>query len=326
MSESRRSELELFNRLSIVVPAFNEERGIRETVRTLSSQFPGAEVIVVDDGSTDGTGQAALEFPTVIVAQHRFNRGYGAGLKTGMTIASREYVAWFDADNEHRAADLSEMLQRISHENLGAVIAQRRVAGPSPVRNVGKWAIRLLARALDIEGGKDINCGLRIFRRDVICRYLGLLPDSFSASTTSTAIMLERGYPIAYHDIELNPRIGESKVRIVHGFVALMLVLRIIMLFAPMRIFLRSGAILFAIGLIYGVAVAVAGGRGLPAAAIFLMLGGLLFVFFGLIADQISQMRLAQYDEPLYRVLSGPLKKASAHDPHEQVDERVASK
>jgi hypothetical protein len=196
------------------------------------------------------------------------------------------------------------MFERIHTENLAAIIGQRQTERKSAVRTVGKWAIRVLAQALDVKGGNDINCGLRIFRRDVILRYLALLPNGFSASTTSTAIMLERRYPIAFHPMDLNPRIGSSTVRVAHGFVTVMLVLRIIMLFAPMRIFLRAGAIFFLVGLIYGVAIAVTAGRGLPTAAIFLMLGGLMFGFFGLIADQISQARLALYDEPLYRIVN----------------------
>jgi glycosyltransferase involved in cell wall biosynthesis len=294
---------ELFAKLSVVIPAYNEERGIRETLKGLLDQVPGAEIIVIDDGSVDGTAQAVLESPAVILAQHPFNRGYGAALKTGMSIATREFVAWFDADNEHRISDLRAMMHRVSTGNLAAVIAQRRFSGPSPVRNLGKFVIRVLARSLDFKGGKDINCGLRVFRREVIIRYLGLLPNSFSASITSTMVMLERGYPVAYHDIELNPRIGESKVRMGHGFVALMLVLRIIMLFAPMRIFLRAGLALFALGLVYGAGIALWAGRGLPAASVFLMLGGIMSGFFGLIADQLSQMRLAQYDQPIFRVI-----------------------
>jgi glycosyltransferase involved in cell wall biosynthesis len=304
---SQRSGLDpLFARLSIVIPAYNEEAGIRETLGGLLSAVPGAEIIVVDDGSSDGTAKVAAEHPGVTLAQHPFNRGYGAALKTGMSVATREFVAWFDADNEHRVADLIEMVRRIDSERVAAVIAQRRTQGPSPLRNAGKLAIRLLARSLKFRGGKDINCGLRVFRREIICRYLPLLPNSFSASITSTMIMLERGYPIGYHAVEVNPRLGDSKVKVADGFVAVMLVLRMIMLFAPMRIFLRAGIALFAIGLVYGVLIAAFVGLGLPAASIFLMLAGVMAGFFGLVADQISQLRLAQYDQPVYRLYAAP--------------------
>lgn len=291
------------DRLSVVIPAYNEENGIGPTLAGLTSFLPGAEVIVVDDGSTDRTAEAVASFPQVKLVQHPFNRGYGAALKTGMAVATRDLVAWFDADNEHRVEDLLEMAQRAGNERVAAVIAQRSEAGPSPLRTWGKAVIRALARSLDFQGGNDINCGLRVFRRDIITRYLGLLPNSFSASITSTIIMLERGYPITYQTVVLNRRIGKSKVKIGDGFLALMLVLRIIMLFAPMRIFLRVGIALFLIGLAYGFLVALVAGRGLPTSAVGVMLGGALTAFLGLIADQVSQMRLAEYDKAIFRVL-----------------------
>jgi glycosyltransferase involved in cell wall biosynthesis len=291
-------------RLSVVVPAFNEQDGIGPTLRDLAEHAPGAEVIVVDDGSTDRTAEVALSFPNVIVVQHPFNRGYGAALKTGMSLATRELVAWFDADHEHPVADLVAMAGQIERGRAAVVIAQRRRSGPSPMRTAGKFVISMLARSLDFRGGKDINCGLRVFRREVIARYLDLLPNGFSASITSTMIVLERGYPVEYHPIELARRIGQSKVKVGDGFRALILVLRTIMLFAPMRIFLRFGLLLFGLGLLYGVIVALREGLGFPAVAVVVMIIGVISGFFGLVADQISQMRLAAYDRPIYRIVS----------------------
>jgi hypothetical protein len=118
--------------------------------------------------------------------------------------------------------------------------------------------------------------------------------------------LLERGYPISFHPVELNKRMGTSKVKLVDGFVALMLVLRIMMLFVPMRIFLRFGLILIGIGLVYGVATALIAGRGIPTLAVGLALSGILATFFGLTADQISQLRLAAYDQPIYRIVHRP--------------------
>ncbi len=296
----------LDSQLSVVVPAYNEEAGIAFALSELLARLPQAEIIVVDDGSIDRTSAVAAGFPNVVIVQHPFNRGYGAALKTGMTVAAREFVAWFDADNEHRVDDLVTMADRLRNEHVAAVIAQRSRSGPSPLRTWGKFVIRMLARSLSFQGGSDINCGLRVFRREVISRYIPLLPNSYSASITSLIVLLERGYPIAYHPINLNPRIGDSKVKISHGFLAFMLVLRILMLFAPMRIFLRVGFVLIGIGLSYGVAMAVAAGRGVPTSAVGMVLGGILTAFFGLTADQISQLRLAAYDQPIFRILSRP--------------------
>jgi hypothetical protein len=223
-----------------------------------------------------------------------------------MTVASRDLVAWFDADNEHRVDDLVTMAERMTTERVAAVIAQRRQSAASPLRSWGKFVIRMLARSLSAQGGRDMNCGLRVFQREVITKYLPLLPNSFSASITSLIILLERGYPVAFHPIELNKRIGVSKVKISDGFMALMLVLRIIMLFAPMRLFLRLGLSLLLLGAIYGVAVAVIEGHGVPTAAIGVSLSGILIALFGLTADQISQLRLAVYDQPVYRIVHRP--------------------
>src|SRR5215472_450317 len=293
-------------RLSIVIPAYNEQDGIAATLAELLARLPSAEIIVVDDGSQDGTAAAVAEFPGVVLAQHPFNRGYGAALKTGMTVATRELVAWFDADNEHRVADLVAMASRVDPERVAAVIGQRESSGASPLRSWGKFVIRMLARSLSVEAGKDLNCGLRVFRRDVIMRYAPLLPNGFSASITSLIILLERGYPLAFHPVELNRRLGASKFKLADGFLALMLVLRILMLFVPMRIFLRVGLVLIGTGVVYGVATALVTGRGIPTLAVGLGLGGVLTTFFGLTADQISQLRLAAYDEPVYRIVQGP--------------------
>lgn len=292
------------SQLSIVIPAYNEEEGIRPTLTELQARLPEAEIIVVDDGSHDHTATIVAEFPNIILVQHPFNRGYGAALKTGMTVANRELVAWFDADNEHRVDDLVAMADRLATEQVAAVIGQRRFSGISPLRTWGKFVIRLLARSLSSEGGKDINCGLRVYRREVIIKYTPLLPNSFSASITSLIILLERGYPLLFQPIETKQRIGTSKVRVADGFVAMMLVLRVLMLFAPMRIFLRFGLLLVAIGAVYGLTLAMIVGQGIPASAVGLALAGVLTALFGLMADQISQLRLTAYDQPIYRVLN----------------------
>jgi glycosyltransferase involved in cell wall biosynthesis len=294
------------DQLSVVIPAYNEEGGIGRTLEGLREALPTCEVIVVDDGSTDGTVEQAQTVAGVRLFKHRINRGYGGALKTGMKAATRPYVAWFDADNEHRVDDLERMVSRIDSEGLVAVIGRRAKPGPSVVRNYGKFAIRMLARTLGVDIGKDLNCGLRVFQRSVILRYLALLPDSFSASMTSTMILIEEGYPFDFEDIQLSERIGTSKVQLEDGFFTLALVLRMVMLFAPLRIFLSFGAFFLLSGTAYGLWRAVLTGRGLPVAGLLLMVTGVLLLMFGLVADQISLLRLSQ--------VSGP-----SEDDHEEI-------
>jgi glycosyltransferase involved in cell wall biosynthesis len=280
--------------LSVVIPAFNEEGGIRLALSALRTELPDAEVIVVDDGSADATRSRAAEVPGVRVIAHATNRGYGAALKTGMGLATRQYVAWFDADNEHRVSDLIQMVDRIHDEDLAAVIGRRISPSVSVVRAVGKFSIRLLARSLGVDVGKDLNCGLRVFRRGIIRRYVPLLPDQFSASMTSTMVLVERGHRLGFHDIEVNPRIGTSKVRVRDGFSTMVLVMRFVMLFGPMRFFFLPGLLTLLGGIIYGAVRAVLSGRGFPVAASLLTITGLFMTLLGLVADQISQLRFAQ--------------------------------
>jgi hypothetical protein len=132
----------------------------------------------------------------------------------------------------------------------------------------------------------------------VILRYVTLLPNAFSASMTSTMILVEEGYRFDFEDIEVNDRIGTSKVRLSDGFSTLALVLRMVMLFAPLRIFLSSGSLFLLGGSIYGVTRAIMTGRGLPVAGLLLVVTGILLVMFGLVADQISRLRLSQLGGP----------------------------
>ncbi len=289
-------------RLSVVIPAFDEENGIGKTLADLTAQLPEAEIIVVNDASRDRTADEIRKFERVTLVTHAFNRGYGGALKTGMQLATREFVAWFDADNEHRVADLAAMAELIAANPLAAVIGTRQSSGTSPLRSWGKAVIRSIARTLDVRVGSDINCGLRVFRRDVIEAYAPLLPNGFSASITSLMILLERRYPIAFHAIGLNPRIGRSKVRIGDGFEAIMIVLNMVMLFAPLRIFLRAGGALLAIGLLYGVSLALMRGAGIPVAAVLAMLTGVLICVLGLIAGQISHIRLSALEHSIHSI------------------------
>lgn len=284
--------------LSIVIPAFNEEAGLGPTLDKLLPAFPEAEVIVVDDYSSDRTSEVARS-RGVRVLRHAYNCGQGAALKTGMRNATREWVAWYDADDEHRPQDLALLAQRVSRGDVMAAIGQRQNGSATWSRHAGKWLIRLIGRGLKIKAGSDLNCGLRIFRRSVIAPYLGLIPDRFSASLVTTLIMIERRYPISFEPVHTNPRIGNSTVRIKDGFDAILVLIRSVLLFAPMRFFLPIGGWLVGLGALYSLVLAVMLGHGLPVAGMLAIVVGLLVVMLGLIADQVSQLRLGQLPAPV---------------------------
>ncbi|MCC6531368.1 MAG: glycosyltransferase family 2 protein [Burkholderiales bacterium] len=297
----------LFRDVTVVIPAYNEERGIEATLATLTAELPESEIIVVDDGSTDATAAAVRRFPSVVLLQHRFNRGYGAALKTGMRHASRGLIAWFDADNEHKPEVLKAMIRRIDAERLAAVLGQRS-SSVSRFRGMGKFLIRLLAFVLKIRAGHDLNCGLRVFRREVIQPHIHLLPNGYSASMTSTIMLVEKKFPFAFHGISINSRIGQSKVALSDGFETLFLVLRLICLFSPMRIFLRLSVGMIAAGLAYGLWVAFTRGEGFPVLAATVITAGVLIGVLGLTADQISQMRLSELEKDGHPLREQPAK------------------
>lgn len=289
-----------FSDLSIVIPAYNEELGISCVLQSLLDHLPGAEIIVVDDASQDSTQQRVLEFvkksDDVNLYQHLFNRGYGASLKTGVNRATRAYIAWFDADDEHRAEDLIAMYEIIRNKPLAAVIAKRKQNASNTMRRIGKLSIWLFGRTLGIKAGPDLNCGLRIFHRPLIKNYLSLLPNRYSASLTTTILLFERGYPIEYYPISVNKRKGKSKLKLKDGFFAIGKLLSLVILFAPMRIFFGAGLLLILIGSIYSFIIASLMKLGIPTAGGVLVLSGGLLCILGLLADQTSKARLSTLD------------------------------
>jgi len=288
---------EWLNDLSIIVPVLNEKDGISSVISQLQQMLPEAEIVVVDDGSTDGTSEIIDRLKGVRIIRHGFNQGYGAALKSGMAVVTRKIVAWFDGDGEHRVEDLVDIVDQIVEKGLVAAIGQRPVE-LAHYRGIGKILIFSTARLLGLRVRGDLNCGLRAFRRDAILPYLPLLPDKFSASLTSTMIMLEKGYPLEFVPIRTNPRIGMSKVRLVDGISAFVLVLQMIMLFAPLRIFLPLGLCLILVGGFYGVWLTFLTAKGIPTLSVIVVVTGVVLCLQGLIADQLSALRLSRLPDP----------------------------
>lgn len=289
------NQQEIFENLSVIVPAYNEEEGIGEALKSLLEELPGSEIIVVDDGSVDGTSAQVSGLSDVTLLTHDFNRGYGAAIKSGIRAATRDFIAWFDADNEHKADLLKAMLHRLQNNRLAAVLGQRD-RSVTPARGLGKLVIWLLARLLAVKSGSDLNCGLRIFRKEVITPYVSVLPNGYSASMTSTIILIENKLPFEFYPVTVNPRIGQSKVALADGFRTMLLVFRIVTLFAPMRVFLPIGGGTVTLGFLYSLWVALREGVGFPVLGAIVMVTGVLIAMIGLVADQISQIRLSEIE------------------------------
>lgn len=282
--------------LTVIIPAFNEEEGLPPTLKALLAEprLQGCKVIVIDDGSTDKTAEVARAVPGVEVLQHKNNLGYGAGIKTGTRHATTDYVAWFDADGQHRPEDLANLFEVTLNGSYDAVFGNR-AAGSNVVKSrvAGKKVLGFVANSVANQKIPDINCGLRVFRRHLLEAYLPLLPDGFSASTTTTLLFIKRNRHHAFHPIVTAERVGKSTVKQVRdGMRTLHLMMRILFLFQAFRSFAMLAGFFLVVGLGYGTTIAVMHGEGFPVLAELISLAGVIMLGFGIISDQISALRI----------------------------------
>jgi len=286
--------------ITIIIPAFNEGESIDLILNSLSEEptLTNAEIIVVNDGSIDSTAAKVATFPKVRLLEHHVNKGYGASLATGTRQATREYVFWCDADGQHRMEDLLAVIEKTMTDKLDYCIGVRDSASHQvKSRKFGKLILRQAVQLAAGEKVKDFNSGLRGFRRDVIRKYLHILPKGFGASTTTTLLMLERNYKGAEVPITVLPRIGKSSVRqVIDGLRTILLVLRVFLLFKPLHFFGGIGTLISLAGFGYGIWSAILEGMGVPVFGAVVFLSGTQVIFLGLVMDQISAMRRERFD------------------------------
>jgi glycosyltransferase involved in cell wall biosynthesis len=279
--------------LSVVIPAHNEEHGAASTIErvraTLEKLHVRYEVIVVDDGSTDGTRTVAERAGARVIVSAK-NRGYGSALKRGIAATHSEFIAILDADGTYPPEVLPHFLELAKSADM--IVGDRSAAMKNVpfVRRPAKWVLNKLANFLVQTNIPDLNSGLRVFKRDSLERFIPLMPDGFSFTTTITLCMLSSNMDVTYVPIDYGKRVGHSKIRAVDFFNFVMLVLRIVMLFQPLRIFMPLGTVLFLLGVaktIYDVTL-----MNLSESAIFFLLAALIIWAMGLIADMISRLHL----------------------------------
>jgi glycosyltransferase involved in cell wall biosynthesis len=255
-----------------------------------------AEIIVVDDGSTDRTGEIAAA-AGVRVIRHPVNRGYGASLKTAIRACDTDYVLTMDGDGQHRLEDVAALCATVSDGRTpDCVIGHRTQLLHSRLwRMPGKWALTKLARLLTQKEIRDLNSGLRLMRREIVLRYMHLCPSGFSFSTTITVALASRGYLVEFVPIQIEKRVGKSTVGVGTGFQTILLVLRLASLFNPLRVFVPLAMLFIGFGVVWTIPYMI-NGQGVTVAAMLSILTGVLLFGLGLICDQVSQLRLDRYE------------------------------
>ena len=281
--------------LSVVIPAYNEVNGIAETIHDLHTELDKLnglpyEVLIVDDGSTDGTVQAAQVGANTRVIPHRVNRGYGAALKTGIRHAAFPLVCIIDADGTYPATHIAELLEVYQTQDADMVVGARtgETVQTPLIRRPAKWAIRQLASYVAGQPIPDINSGLRLFERDVVTRFFAILPDAFSFTTTITLTMLMNGYLVRYVPIDYYHRIGQSKIKPIRDTLNFtQLVLKIGLYFQPLKVFLPLSAGLMLLALAVGGVTALLG-RLADVSALVLAVSSIQALMLGLLAEVIN--------------------------------------
>jgi glycosyltransferase involved in cell wall biosynthesis len=275
--------------VSIVIPAMNEADAIGGVVSRLRGAAAWREIIVVDDGSADDTAGRARE-AGACVFRHPYNKGNGAAVKTGLRRAGGEFVLIIDADGQHPPEDAQRIAARLGEYDL--VIGARAAATQATAaRRAGNAFLNGLASYLTSRPIPDLTSGFRGARTECLREFIHLLPNGFSTPTTTTLAFIKAGYNVAFEPIQARQRAGRSKIRFAHdGARFLLILLKIVTLFSPLRIFLPISAFSFTAGSIYGLWNMAIYGK-IPNGAVILILFAVIVFLVGLISEQVASLR-----------------------------------
>ena len=274
---------------SIVIPAYNEAAAIGAVVRDLLTSAGWREILVVDDGSTDDTGAQATAAGARVIT-HPCNKGNGAAVKTGIRHASGAHVLIIDADGQHAPADAIRLVSYLGPYDL-VVGARSARSQATTARRLGNSLLNGIASYLTEQRIPDLTSGFRAARRDCLLEFLHLLPNGFSTPTTTTLAFMKAGYSVRFEPVEAARRSGESKIRLgADGVSFFLILLKVITIFSPLRIFLPISLSAFVVGAAYA-AWTIATQSHVTNSSVLLILLSVVIFLVGLISEQISSLR-----------------------------------
>jgi len=278
---------------SIVIPAFDEEAAISSSISQIREVLDPSdydyEIIVVDDGSQDKTAELARAEGVHLVELPE-NQGYGAALKAGIRHSAHEVIVITDADGTYPAKYIPELVDQLGMYDMVVGTRTGEEVAVSWTRMPAKWVLRKLASYLAGRYIPDLNSGLRVMRKSLIRRFAHLLPSGFSFTTTITLAALCSGSLVKYSPIDYHKRIGKSKIRPHHAFDFTLLIIRTIVYFNPLKVFIPLGGIFFLGGLakfIYDLYIG-----NLSETALLGFIGAAILWAVGLLSDQIAKVAL----------------------------------
>ena len=277
--------------LTVIIPAYNEEETIGEVVgktRTLSKDY---EILVVDDGSTDGTALMAREAGAKVIS-HPYNIGNGAAVKTGVRHASSDFLLMMDGDGQHDAKEIPKLMEYLGEYDMvvGARISKSDV---SSFRTFGNRLLNRVANVLAERKIPDLTSGFRAIKKEKMEEFLHLLPNKYSYPTTITLAMMKSGYFAKYVPLDSIQRRKSGKSHIKpfrDGFRFLLIITRVIMLFDPLKVFVPASLALLFIGVTLAIVNLIVAG-GIQGSSVLTILTSIFIFFFGFLADQSARIR-----------------------------------
>jgi glycosyltransferase involved in cell wall biosynthesis len=293
MSDHERSHMV---EISVVVPCYNEESAIHESLRLLVEWMQKCgdfEIVAVNDGSTDRTGElleeSARRDARIRIVHHEHNQGYGATLKTGIRRAHGELIAIIDADGTYPYDRLPDLIERARNADMVVGARTGENVTYSFIRKIPKLFLKSYMSWLVGQSIPDMNSGLRVFRKSAVERFLKILPDTFSFTTTITLAMMSNRYDVQFVPIDYMRRTGKSKIRPFHDTIRFaQLILRTGMYFAPLRVLLPIAGFLF-LGFIASVCYDIFVLRNLTDKSVMMFMFTMNTAIFALLADMIDK-------------------------------------
>jgi glycosyltransferase involved in cell wall biosynthesis len=275
--------------VSVVVPAYNESASIGPLVSSLRLAGTWREIIVVDDGSSDDTALRAAAAGARVI-RHPYNKGNGASVKTGIRNAGGAFILILDADGQHQPSDAERLVAKLSEYDL-VVGARSSATQAGLARRAGNAALNGVASYLTGRRIPDLTSGFRAARREYLLEFIHLLPNGFSTPTTTTLAFIKAGYSVWFEPIDAAARQGASKINFgADGLQFFVILLKVITIFSPMRIFLPLSASSFALGGAYAVWTILTQSH-VTNSSVLLILFGVIIFLVGLISEQISSLR-----------------------------------
>ena len=281
--------MNLPNATSVVVPAFNEAPSIGALVSGLLAVADWREILVIDDGSRDETAAEASSAGARVI-HHPYNKGNGAAVKTGIRQATGTFILIIDADGQHRPADALRLVAQLDTYDL-VIGARSTSTQATALRRIGNALLNYTASYLTERPIPDLTSGFRAARRSCLVEFLHLLPNGFSTPTTTTLAFMKAGYSVRFEPIEAARRRGESKIRLgADGLAFFLILLKVITIFSPLRIFLPVSVAAFLLGSAYAAWTILTQSHVTNSSVLLILLSVVIFLV-GLVSEQISSLR-----------------------------------